>query len=256
MTVPSSLAGKNILVTRPLEQAENLARMIRSEGGIPVVFPAIEIKPPENSASLQKIFSRLDHFDLAVFISPTSVISAWKFIERTPGWPKSLKVAAVGQGTARALQERGLEDIITPSGMFDSEALLALPPLNEVDGKHIVIFRGEGGRELLAQTLAQRGAKVEYAECYRRVRPDADIAPLIELHSLQKFDAIILTSRESLANLRAMLGTAWSMFKEVTAFVTHERIAEAARAQGLKKVEIVPGADASMVQSMIKFFQS
>lgn len=255
MTSPA-LEGKTIVVTRPAEQADDLARLIRAAGGTPFMFPAIEVKPPENTARLKEILSRLEHFDLAIFISPTSVMSAWKFIESAQGWPKNLKAAAVGQGTARALRAHGLEGIIAPSDRFDSEALLALPALNKVDGENILIFRGQGGRELLAQTLTQRGARVEYAECYRRARPDADIAPLLELHSRHKLDGMILTSSESLLNLRAMLGMAWSELKSVPCFVTHERIAEAAHAQDLRKIEVVPASDAGMVQAMIKFFQS
>lgn len=254
MNSAATLSGKTILVTRPLEQAERLNQLIRAAGGTPFVFPAIEIRPPTHPARLEKTLSRLDQFDLAIFVSPTAVASAWGHIANAGSWPKSLELAAVGQGSARALRELGLGKVIVPSGRSDSEALLALPEMQNVAGKRIVIFRGEGGRELLAQTLAQRGAQVEYAECYRRAKPDADIAPLLRQQAEQGFAAIVLTSRESLANLRDMLGSAWDMFKSVPVFVPHERIAEAARALGLNSVEIAPAGDAGLVQAMIKFF--
>lgn len=256
MILSTALSGKNILVTRPAEQAERLSQLIQAAGGAPFVFPAIEIKPPTHSARLEDILSRLDQFDLAIFISPTAVDSVWKRIDKVRSWPRSLRVAAVGQGSARALRERGLDNVIAPTGRSDSEALLALPELQEVTGKRIVIFRGEGGRELLAQALARRGAEVEYAECYRRAKPDTDITPLLQQQKEQNFAAIILTSRESLANLREMLGDAWGSFQAVPVFVSHERIAEAARTLGLNSVEIAPGGDDGLVQAMIKFFQS
>jgi uroporphyrinogen-III synthase len=252
----AALSGKTILITRPAEQAAGLSQLIRAAGGVPIVFPAIEIKPPADPNRLDELLGRLDQFDLAIFISPTAVARAWERIAATRTWPQSLKAAAVGQGSARALNERGLPGVIAPLDQADSEALLALPALREVAGKHIVIFRGEGGRELLAQTLARRGAHVEYAECYRRAKPEADIAPLLQQHGKQKFAAIILTSRESLANLHAMLGAAWPQFKPVPVFVPHERVAAAAREQGMESVQIAAGGDAGMIQAMIKFFQS
>lgn len=256
MNTKTALSGKTILITRPVEQSKKLSQLIQAAGGVPVVFPAIEIKPPTDPERLHELLSRLDHFDLAIFVSPTAVARAWEVIATTRGWPKNLKVAAVGQGSAQALNERGLQNIIVQPEQSDSEALLALPALEAVSGQRIVIFRGEGGRELLAQTLAQRGAIVEYAECYRRAKPEADITPLLQQHTRQKFAAIVLTSRESLANLREMLGTAWDRFRSVPVFVPHPRIAEAAREKGMETVHVVSGGDVGMMQTMVKFFQS
>ena len=250
------LAGKIILVSRPAEQSAGLSRMIREAGGIPVVFPAIEIKEPSHPDRLADVLGRLHEFDLAIFVSPTAVARAFEYLDPNRSWPQELGVAAVGQGSARALKVSGIDKIIAPSGRSDSEALLALPELQNVAGKRIVIFRGEDGRELMAQTLTRRGASAEYAECYRRARPDADITPLLRQHERQPFSAIVLPSREGLANLREMLGDAWESFKTVPAFVPHERIAEAARQSGMGSVHITSGGDASTMQVMIKFFRS
>ncbi len=252
----TALAGKTILVTRPAEQAAGLSQLIRDAGGIPFAFPAIEIKPPSDPARLDEILGRLEAFDLAVFVSPTAVARAFEYLGAGRRWPEKLKLAAVGQGSARALHERGFRDVVAPPDRSDSEALLALPALREIAGKHVVIFRGEGGRELMAQTLTQRGAAVEYAECYRRARPHADITPLLQQHARQPFSAIILTSREGLANLHDLLGGAWDTFKSVPAFVPHERIAEAARRLGMNSVHVAAAGDAGTMQTMIKFFQS
>lgn len=250
------LAGKIILVTRPAEQAAGLSRMIRDAGGVPVVFPAIEIREPSQADRLAEVLDRLNEFDLAIFVSPTAVARAFEYLDPDQNWPRGLGVAAVGQGSAWALKVSGINKVIAPSGQSDSEALLALPELQNVAGKRIVIFRGEGGRELMAQTLARRGASVEYAECYRRARPDADITPLLRQQERQPFSAIILTSREGLANLRDMLGRVWDSFKSVPAFVPHERIAEAARQLGMTSVHVAAAGDAGTMRTMIKFFQS
>lgn len=256
MNTSAALSGKTILITRPVEQSEKLSQLIRAAGGVPVVFPAIEIKPPADPTRLNELLRRLDQFDLAIFVSPTAVARAWEYIAAAQGWPKKLKAAAVGHGSAHALNECGLQDIIVPPEQSDSESLLGLPALQQVSNQRIVIFRGEGGRELLAQALAQRGASVEYAECYRRAKPDVEITPLLKQHAQQKFAAIVITSRESLANLREMLGTAWDLFRPVPVFVPHQRIAEAAREQGMEIVHVTSGGDTGMLQTMIKFFQS
>jgi uroporphyrinogen-III synthase len=104
----------------------------------------------------------------------------------------------------------------------------------------------------MAQTLARRGATMEYAECYRRARPETDVAPLLQQQRRQAFSAMVLTSRESLANLREMLGDAWESFSSVPVFVPHERIAEAARQLGMKSVHVTSGGDAGTMQAMIK----
>lgn len=256
MITSTALSGKSILVTRPVEQASGLSQLIRAAGGLPVAFPSLEIAPPSHPETLDDLLGRLEDFDLAIFISPTAVARAWERITAARGWPKKLRAAAVGQASARALTERGVRDVIAPAGQADTEALLALPALQEVVNKRIVIFRGEGGRELLAQTLAQHGALVEYAECYRRSRPDADIAPVLQLQENRKFSAIVVTSRESLVNLSEMLGAAWDSFKPVPVFVPHARIAEVAREMGMNSVHVALGGDDGMMQAMIKFFQS
>lgn len=251
----TALAGKTILVTRPAEQAARISQLIRDAGGQPFVFPCIEIQAPADPARLDDVLGRIGDFDLAIFVSPTAVARAFQHLAGR-NWPASLKAAAVGQGSARALREHGIAHVIAPPDQSDSEALLSLPALQSVSGKRIVIFRGEGGRELMEQTLVQRGASVEYAECYRRAKPNIAITPLLQQHGQQAFSAIILTSRESLANLREMLGDAWESFKCVPVFVPHARIAEAAHQLGMDCVHITEGGDTGTMQAMIKFLRS
>lgn len=253
MNNPRALSGKTILITRPLEQAQGLSKLVSAAGGMPVVFPAIEIKPASDQARLKELLAHLDDFDLAIFISPTAVACAWKQIASAGGWPKNLQAATVGQGSARALSDRGVENIIVPAGQSDSEALLAQPALQEISGKRIVIFRGEGGREVLGKTLVQRGAHVEYAECYRRAKPERNISELInEYHT---FSAIVLTSRESVENFRDLAGAAWPQLTLLPVFVPHERVADACRKAGMHTVLTASDGDAGMAQAMIKFFQ-
>jgi len=114
-----------------------------------------------------------------------------------------------------------------------------------------VIFRGEGGRELLADTLRQRGARVEYAECYRRIKPQADTTPLQQQH----FDAVIVTSSEGLQNLRELLSADWPAFRSVAYFVPHERIAQMANQLGVQQALITHGGDAGCIEVLSQHFR-
>ncbi|MEW6118752.1 MAG: uroporphyrinogen-III synthase [Pseudomonadota bacterium] len=245
-----ALAGRTILVTRPAHQAAALAEAIRAAGGEALVFPALAV---EAVPDLQPPAARavLDAADAVIFISPNAV----QFGMAALGClPDGARVFAVGPGTARALAAAGVADAVMPQGQ-DSEALLALPQLADVAGQHIVIVRGVGGRPLLGDTLAARGAEVRYLECYRRVRPDADAAPLLARWQAGCIDAVTVASAETLANLADMLGTAGAPLLAATPlFAPHEKIAASARRFGIARAIATPGGDAGLVAGMIHWF--
>ena len=199
------LQGVSVLVTRPAHQAGRLIELIEQAGGEAVLFPTMEIGEPRDPAVLQRIIQRLDDFDMAIVISPNAITRTMERIGACHNLPAHLQLACVGQGSARALQQLGCTQVIAPTTKFDSEALLALPPLQQVAGKKIVIFRGDGGREMLGNTLQQRGAQVEYAECYRRTLPTTDIAPLVARWAQGGIHIVSVTSTQGLRNLHEML---------------------------------------------------
>ncbi len=202
-----TLRGIGVLVTRPAHQAINLARLIEQAGGSAILFPTIDIVPPADPARLLALLERLAEFDLAIFVSPNAVEQTFGWLRsQRRSWPAELRVACVGPGSARALAQAGIRDVLVPAVGADSEALLTLPALQAVAGKRVVIFRGGGGRELLADTLKQRGATVTYAECYRRARPTADTAKLVDTWRNDRIHVVSITSTDGLRNLYGMLG--------------------------------------------------
>jgi len=249
------LAGRRIVITRPAGQVETLADLIRAEDGSPIVFPVIEIRDVADVKPLAALVDRLDDFDLAVFISANAVAKAMNLVQSRRAWPGHVRVATIGKGSERALKRFGFTDIVAPTGRFDSEALLELAPLTDVSGKRIVIFRGDGGRELMGDTLTARGAIVEYAECYRRVRPDADAAPLLKLWARGELDGITVTSSEGLHNLYDMVGKLGQQWlRRTPTFAPHARIVANARALGLERViETGPG-DEGLAEGLRAFF--
>ena len=250
------LAGKGIVVTRPARQAERLAALIRDAGGEPILYPVIEIRDVDNPDRLNDLIDRLDEFDLAVFISPNAAAKAFALIRERRPFPPGLSVAAVGPGTARELARLGVAGAVAPSGHGDSESLLGLPQLAQPQGRRVVIFRGDGGRELLAEELTARGALVEYATCYRRARPGLDPAPLLAAWAGARLAAFTVTSSEGLRNLCEMVGPAGrTLLARTPVFVTHPRIGETARKLGLLTVFVTeaPG-DEGLVTALVHHF--
>lgn len=250
------LAGINILVTRPAHQAGELADRIHAAGGVPILFPVLEILDTTNQRPLQEVIDRLDEFDLAIFISPNAVDKAMKRIGARRTLPTRLKIAAVGQGTAKELGNFGVNEVIAPTTRFDSEALLDTPELTRVEGKRVVIFRGDRGRELLGETLRKRGAILEYVECYRRAKPNSDIAPLLLAWASGKLNAITITSSEGLRNLCEMAGdSGQALLKKTPLFASHERIVQAATKLGFTRVILTPAGDDGLMEGLLNYFR-
>lgn len=202
----ADLAGIGVLVTRPAHQADGLCRLIEAAGGRAVRFPVLEIAEPHNPAALRPVMDRIEDYDLALFVSANAVERGLARIAARGPWPPRLRTVAIGAASARELERRGRRADIRPRGRYDSEALLALPQLQDLRGRRVVIFRGEGGRELLADTLRRRGAEVDYAEVYRRVRPTApDTAGLLQRWEGGEIQVVVVTSNEGLRNLCSLL---------------------------------------------------
>jgi uroporphyrinogen-III synthase len=249
------LSGRGIVVTRPREHAPALAERIRAAGGDPILFPTIEILPPENAAAVSSLVARLDGFQLAVFVSPTAAMRGHAMVMASRSWPKDLRVAAVGNGTASALEERGFDAVLAPPGEADSEALAELPGLQNLQGRSVVIFRGQGGREWLRTRLEARGARVEYAECYRRARPDADAGGLLARWQRGGIEAVSITSAEGLTNFFEMLGpTGRGYLRATPVFVPHPRIALTARKLDVREIVVTGHGDDRTVAEMAGFF--
>ncbi len=249
------LAGRHVVVTRPAGQATHLAEALVELGAHPVLFPVLAIADVDDPTPLLDAAIRLDQYDWAVFVSPNAVDKALAVVLAHRAWPAGVRVATVGHSSEQALARHGIRDVVAPQERFDSEALLALPPLQDMAGKRVIIFRGDGGRELFGETMQARGALVDYVTCYRRGKPDLDPAPLVKLWSEGRLDALTITSSEGLRNLYEMVGKlGQSWLKKTPTFVPHARIAEQARALGLTRVILTGPADAGLLAGLVEHF--
>jgi uroporphyrinogen-III synthase len=220
------LGGLGVVVTRPARQAAGFAGKLAAVGATPIVFPAIVILPPADRAPLDAAHASLPGCDFAFFVSANAAEYG-----APAQWPPRVIAFAPGPGTAEALAACGVPDVRVPA----------------------VVFRGEGGRELLADTLRERGARVDCVACYRRAVPSSGTQGLVEALREGRAHAITVTSSEGLDNLWQALGDEGrALARRLPWFAPHPRIAARGRALGLTMHETGPG-DAGLIAGLLEW---
>ena len=201
-----TLEGLKILVTRPEHQAASLCKLIEDHGGTAIRFPVIEINKSDNQQAAEKLLNNISQYDIGIFLSRNAVDWTMKLPGDKHPALEGLTLIAIGATTAEVLEQSLSRHVIVNNGI-NSESLLEIDALSadEVGGKRIIIFRGQGGREHLATTLRKRGAKVDYAEVYRRDCPVHDKDIISQLWIRDTPDAVIVTSNNGLQNLFVLL---------------------------------------------------
>lgn len=234
-----SLRGARILVTRPVHQADKLCRLIEAHEGIPVRFPTLAIKALDSAPTATIWTEKLSKSQLTIFTSVNAVNFALAAIGGKIRPFVAPQVAAIGQATASALRTAGVPVKIEPKSGFDSESLLMLPELQDLAGKQVILIKGKGGREKLAEVLAERGARVEQWEVYQRALPVGDNSQVRTLLNNGQLDMVVSTSGESLENLITMLGEdALSGLTAIPLVVVSDRVGEIANQIGFTRVAV------------------
>jgi uroporphyrinogen-III synthase len=230
--MPETLRGLTVVVTRPAHQAARFQQMLEKAGAQVLLFPLISIRLPENPAAVLAKLRQLHTYDAALFISANAVVFGVALLDAGQQQVlASLTLGAIGKKTAQALNAQGLTVHWVPASGFASEDFLALPAVQNLNGKRILLFRGEGGRELLAETLRGRGATVEYVDVYQRICPQISPVVLKQHHERQQLDIIAITSSEGIGNLLALAGDP-DWIKTIPLLVGSQRMVETARQAG------------------------
>lgn len=229
-----------VLVTRPAHQAEPLCALLEQQGFTVLRLPLLDMQAiaiPDGGVLDKPI-------DWMIFISANAVRYALMANEgKIRAICGQARVAAVGSATADALQQVGIVVNSQPAQDFNSEALLALPELQTLQNQRCMIVRGVGGRELLADTLRERGAQVDYLEVYRRVVPVNDRTALVDALKQGMLDVITITSAEILQNLLALLPSAveQQLLYACPLVVISDRLKLIAQNLGFKTVSVSNG---------------
>jgi uroporphyrinogen-III synthase len=228
------LHGIGVLVTRPEQQALPLCRLLEAQGAASHRFPAIDVKEHAGRGALVARLGPAEDFDLIIFVSANAVKFGHALLQRRQG----VTLAALGPATARALEQAGYPVAVLPSRQFDSEGLLAHPRLASLAGRRVLLVKGSGGRDLLAQELRRRGALLEIAEVYLRVRAAPSEAELAALEALLQGGAVQVITATSLEIAGHLLGMATPIlrreFDRVHWLVPSSRTAQGVRDLGLR----------------------
>lgn len=197
------LAGKTILVTRAARQAGDIVSAIEHLGGIALVFPTIEILPPESWDQVDRALDRLNGTGGLVF---TSANGAEYFLGRTetrgisPVRLSSMMVLAVGDKTRKAVERHGVSVRFVPEKFsgFDLQKLMEHEDLRD----RVLLFpRGNLGDERLPEEFRRLGARVETVVAYRTVKPADDRCEDVRSKILSgKVDILSFTSPSTFRN--------------------------------------------------------
>jgi uroporphyrinogen-III synthase len=166
-----------LVVTRPRAQADALVAELQARAVDAVALPLIDIRAPADPQPLQQAWQGLQSLHLLMFVSANAVQHFMRL--RPPGqrWPAGLLAASTGPGTSLALRAAGVSEpaLVEPLGeVFDSEALWERLRTRDWKGRRVLVVRGEGGRDWLAEQLGQAGAEVGFVAAYQRVLPQLD----------------------------------------------------------------------------------
>lgn len=251
-----------VVITRPLAQAQALARQVAAIGRTPLIFPLLEIQPLADAAPLQTALRDLRRYALVAFVSPNAIDAAFAL---KPDWSQKapeVPLAVVGEGSRKALLEHGIDEnktrIFSPlePARSDSETLLQALDLDALRGKEVLIVRGESGRELLGDALRAAGISVTQAAAYRRIAPVLDASRRMQLAQLvESRNDWIVTSSEGLRNLlpmvEAVAGAAGvAKMQQQRILAPHARIAETAQSLGFGRIVQTGSGDEGLLAAL------
>ncbi|RDU96569.1 fused uroporphyrinogen-III synthase HemD/membrane protein HemX [Trinickia dinghuensis] len=287
---PSERAGAGrfaAVLTRPAGQSLALAAALERDGIDVFDFPLIEIAAAADDGPLRAAFASIERYALAVFVSPNAIERA---LGAVPGfvWPTTVPIGVVGPGSVAELARRGIASpthrVIAPAGAdasaaagegnhgtngtngdagtrFDSEALFAALSerlgLAALSGRPVLIVRGDGGREWLADRLSEAGAQVEAVCAYRRRVPEPSADAWARLRALLRGapHAWLVTSSEGVRNLDALARASLDAAEREALLhaplvAPHPRIAETARAAGFDTITASGPGDARILAAL------
>jgi uroporphyrinogen-III synthase len=241
-----------LLLTRPAEDCAALAETLAAQGIFSSCLPLLEIAPLPVSEKIRRAITQLPSCSAVIVVSKPAARIALDLLDGASAL--TMPWFSVGAATAQILLDHGL-DANFPADGDDSEALLQLPRLREAisqPGAQVLILRGEGGRELLAERLRERGASVEYLELYRRDLPAYAPDELPRRIAAERLNGLVVSSGQGFEHLRKMAGDIWPTIARLPLFVPSPRVAELASAAGAQTVVDCRGASAAALLTALR----
>nr|WP_269806667.1 uroporphyrinogen-III synthase [Pseudomonas sp. NMI760_13] len=243
-----------MLLTRPEEDCAALAQTLADAGIASASLPLLVIEAIAPGPEQVQRLRAIGEARAIIVVSKPAARLLLEQLAEAGVTPPSAGWFTVGEATARILQEHRLQ-VAFPAAGDDSEALLALPALREamaVPAPRVLIVRGVGGRELLAERLAEQGASVDYLELYRRCLPHYPATTLAQRIDGERLNGLVVSSGQGLEHLHRLAGADWPRFSRLPLFVPSPRVAEQARALGAKDIVDCRGASAAALLAAVQ----
>ncbi len=239
------MTGWRLLLTRPAEECEPLASRLAEQAVYSCSLPLLAIEPLPETAEQRTLMMDMDRYSAVIAISKPAARLGLDLLDRYwPQPPYGQCWFALGAGTGALLTDYGLEAHWPPVGE-DSEALLALDALSQALARpnpRILLIKGEGGRELLADTLLARGIPVDSLTLYRRYTPQYPLNTLMQTVQRHALNGLAISSGQGLQALQELAASHWPVLNQLTFFVPSARVAELACQRGVQNVVVCHGA--------------
>ncbi|MDF3980493.1 uroporphyrinogen-III synthase [Luteibacter sp. PPL201] len=239
MSRTQPLRNVTVVITRPAGTAGPLSRRVRKLGGIPVAVPGLSLRATADATATHAALRSALRGDMLVFTSPAAV----RFAADLLPLATRATVIAVGRGTARALKMVDVAEVHFPANRQDSEGVLGMPEMASLGGRRVALIGAPGGRGVLREQLAARGATLEEIHVYHRVAPRIDRRHIDPLLKLGRRSAVLISSAEALEHLhRALIPPAWRRLVQAVAVVSSDRLRQVAEATGFERVTVARSA--------------
>ncbi|VXB93931.1 uroporphyrinogen-III synthase [Pseudomonas sp. 8O] len=251
------MSAWRLLLTRPAEDCAALAQTLAAQGIASHCMPLLAIETLDETPEQRSTFAELQRYCAVIVVSkPAARIGLQRLAQHGAPTP-DLPWFSVGAATAAVLAEQGL-CVHFPGSGDDSEALLALPALQQAiiatSTPRVLILRGEGGRELLAERLRGQGVTVDYLPLYRRVLPQYASGELSRQVRAERLNGLVVSSGQGFEHLLQLAGDDWPALARLPLFVPSPRVAEQAHAAGAQIVVDCRGASAAALQAALEQF--
>ncbi|MGH8464374.1 MAG: uroporphyrinogen-III synthase [Pseudomonas sp.] len=243
-----------LLLTRPAEECTALEQALSEQGISSSSLPLLEIEPVSLDERCLRMLREVDRYAAVIVVSKPAARLALAELSRVWLQLPALSWFTVGAASAQILQDQGCH-VSFPQAGDDSEALLQLAELHQASAgpaPRVLILRGEGGRELLAERLAEQGASVDYLELYRRrlpVYPDGSLSKRV---ASERLNGLVVSSGQGFEHLRQLAGDDWPRLAQLTLFVPSPRVAAQAREAGAMNVVDCRGASAAALLAALR----
>jgi len=235
--VPADTAW-HLISLRPSGQHDGLRRAAARFGARTVAVSPWRLQARDDDATREQL-RQAQACDRLVFTSPAAATAAARLMPL--GQLPAGSLVAVGQGTARTLMRHGAAAVQAPTRM-DSEGLLALPAMADLDGKRVALITAPGGRGMIAAQVQARGARLLRVDVYERVPLQVPATLWARLQALDTPTVLAASSGEALERVLPQLPPALRRrWREQPLVAASARLAALATTLGFAHVHVAAG---------------